>query len=800
MTVQKVSTIQKWQGLSGDTKPTSAPVGSMFYETDTGKEFVWNGSWVQYAATLYTANLLPITDNAYNIGSVALSYQDLHVQNLIYATSVAGNWVPSIDDNFDLGENSTPLEWKDLYVDGVAYIDDMSVPNGFSIVSEVSAFSHIDHDNGAWDIFTKTSGAAELSRLRITHGTDEGIVALANSWLLFGHNYGVETNAANGTVVKFRAYEAGAYVDIGSMNSSASKAYWTFDRPIMSKFDIGIFGDGAGVPTGATGDVVGIYPEVASGTTISDTVQGLRVRMLVNAAQTADSSIYAIQGQLRLKANVADGSHAGLFGYVEESGGITLASPGFTSGVSAAVETSSGFTLDSGAILAGVLVSSNAHDDGTFNGNYDAIHIRKASGAEIWQVGLHITASSCTLGADFEGTTVQDVGLLIVGDDEGLITIATGGTVRAPSVIAGGTGNIEGADLTITPGAGTGTGDVGQIIFKTYQVAAGGDNLQTTLETILTLDEDAATWVKKVHFQGNLDNNVGSLNVQGGVAQDVSVWGAGSGVGRQLLLNTATATDGQANDSPTITLRARYDADPGGGVTSTNWDYDILHDMVTAGASPMSRATHSINSVAALSLENDDGAITIILSDGEGGVVLATDAILRPPNLISGAGDDNVAGADFYIKGALGRGAGDVGQIIFQTAQGAAADTVQTYETILTLDEDLATWAKPTYTTSYHELLEMAAPGQGAANTVRIYALEGGGGLTDLAAVFQDGTVDIFAQEVTPPDSPLFEFPDNTPVDMRMRKPDRKTVQFVATFPDGREFVMREFRYPTERW
>lgn len=45
-------------------------------------------------------------------------------------------------------------------------------------------------------------------------------------------------------------------------------------------------------------------------------------------------------------------------------------------------------------------------------------------------------------------------------------------------------------------------------------------------------------------------------------------------------------------------------------------------------------------------------------------------------------------------------------------------------------------------------LTERTAPGAGAANTVRIYAVVDGGSLTDLAAVFQDGTVDIFAQEV----------------------------------------------------
>ncbi len=103
-------------------------------------------------------------------------------------------------------------------------------------------------------------------------------------------------------------------------------------------------------------------------------------------------------------------------------------------------------------------------------------------------------------------------------------------------------------------------------------------------------------------------------------------------------------------------------------------------------------------------------------------------------------------------------------------------------------------------TTSYHEFTEMAAPGQGAANTARIYAFEGGGALTDLCAVFQDGTIDVFAQEATEPNSPIFEFPDNTQLVLTMRKPDRKTIQFVATFPDGRDFVMRELRYPVEKW
>lgn len=49
---------------------------------------------------------------------------------------------------------------------------------------------------------------------------------------------------------------------------------------------------------------------------------------------------------------------------------------------------------------------------------------------------------------------------------------------------------------------------------------------------------------------------------------------------------------------------------------------------------------------------------------------------------------------------------------------------------------------------AFIQLSEMSAPGAGAANHVRIYAEDDGGGLTDLSAVFQDGTVVDFAEEV----------------------------------------------------
>lgn len=47
MTISLITTIQRWEGLSTDDKPTTdVKGGSTFYELDTGKKFVWNRvSW-----------------------------------------------------------------------------------------------------------------------------------------------------------------------------------------------------------------------------------------------------------------------------------------------------------------------------------------------------------------------------------------------------------------------------------------------------------------------------------------------------------------------------------------------------------------------------------------------------------------------------------------------------------------------------------------------------------------------------------------------------------------------------------
>jgi len=46
MAIKKIATIQTFQGLSTDDKPTSPPEGSTYHAVDTGEQYVfYDGMW-----------------------------------------------------------------------------------------------------------------------------------------------------------------------------------------------------------------------------------------------------------------------------------------------------------------------------------------------------------------------------------------------------------------------------------------------------------------------------------------------------------------------------------------------------------------------------------------------------------------------------------------------------------------------------------------------------------------------------------------------------------------------------------
>ena len=47
MAVRLISTIQRFKGLSSDAKPVDVPEGSTFYETDSGRRYIYINYWIE---------------------------------------------------------------------------------------------------------------------------------------------------------------------------------------------------------------------------------------------------------------------------------------------------------------------------------------------------------------------------------------------------------------------------------------------------------------------------------------------------------------------------------------------------------------------------------------------------------------------------------------------------------------------------------------------------------------------------------------------------------------------------------
>ena len=70
--------------------------------------------------------------------------------------AISTDLIPSADNTYDIGESTTPLEWKDLYIDGTAYVDTLSA--GMSHDFTVSSLGHLTTNGG---ITINYSGATD---------------------------------------------------------------------------------------------------------------------------------------------------------------------------------------------------------------------------------------------------------------------------------------------------------------------------------------------------------------------------------------------------------------------------------------------------------------------------------------------------------------------------------------------------------------------------------------------------------------------------------------------------------------
>jgi hypothetical protein len=163
--------------------------------------------------------------------------------------------------------------------------------------------------------------------------------------------------------------------------------YWKRDnaRNILWQGNVGDFRfgtqantDGSGLPVSASRTAnVRIHGDTG-GLTTTGSVRNVVSRLLIGTAQTAHGTITSLQGQVKAVASCTGDYIAGVWGYFESSGTLTLTPGNAICGVRATVDCPSGTTIASGKLVAGLLIDS-IDLGGTHTGKAVGIYARDAA-------------------------------------------------------------------------------------------------------------------------------------------------------------------------------------------------------------------------------------------------------------------------------------------------------------------------------------------------------------------------------------------------------------------------------------
>jgi len=173
---------------------------------------------VTLPANLDVGGNLTVTGNAVISGN--LTFGDADTDSINLAAEIDSNIIPNTDNTYDLGSSSK--EWKDLYIDGVAYLDAINF-NGTAIsatAAELNIMDGVTSTAAELNILDGvTSTAAELNILDGVTSTAaelnilDGVTATAAEL-----NYS-DTGASVGTVVASKVVTADANKDVASFRN-----------------------------------------------------------------------------------------------------------------------------------------------------------------------------------------------------------------------------------------------------------------------------------------------------------------------------------------------------------------------------------------------------------------------------------------------------------------------------------------------------------------------------------------------------------------------------------------------------
>ena len=137
-------------------------------------------------------NLTVTGTTTFNGGTLTLG--DANTDNVVFGGEVDSNIIPDDDNSFDLGSSSK--EWKDLYVDGVAYLDSVESDGGSFGNIQIGETGDNEIDTGSGNLTIDSAGGTVTVDDNLTvAGTVTFNTALANGNLA---NSAVTVTAGDG--------------------------------------------------------------------------------------------------------------------------------------------------------------------------------------------------------------------------------------------------------------------------------------------------------------------------------------------------------------------------------------------------------------------------------------------------------------------------------------------------------------------------------------------------------------------------------------------------------------------------
>jgi hypothetical protein len=593
-------------------------------------------------------NLTVTGTTTFNGGTLTLG--DAADDNVVFGADVNSSIIPNTDNTYDLG--SSTQEWRDLYIDGTAYLDSINF-NGTAITATAAELNILD---GVTATATElnildgvTSTTAELNKL-------DGVTATtAELNILAGKSFLDEDNMASDSATGIASQQSiKAYVDsqVGGISTSlsgltdtnvtspADGALLFYDTTTSKWIDNVVSGDvtiaDTGVAAISSGVIVNADINASAAIDVSKTAltagTGLTLStdtLSVDAAQTQITSVgtlssLSVSGTFTLGGTAVTSTAAEL--NILDGVTATTAELNYVDGVTSAIQTQ----LDAKAPTASPTFTGLVTVNST-----DALKVPVGTTAQRPSAAQgQIRYNTTTSGFEgYDGSSWSSLGAQFAYTRTSATATASQTTFSATytagyvDVYLNGVKLISGTDFTATNGTsvvlttGAAAGDLVEILaYETFQVAnaiLAGNNLSdlssaATALTNLGLTATAA----EINTLDGITSTVSELNILDGVTATAT---------ELNILDGVTATTAELNilDGVTSTATELNLLD---GVTATTAEINYL-DITTLGTTEASKAvTADANGVVTFdngkieestAITSSSGAATINLRNGD---------------------------------------------------------------------------------------------------------------------------------------------------------------------------------------